>query len=50
MVLTESGNYAAVPEYRCKMTQAFPAACRNLLQEIKNGQAVPELDMGDENA
>lgn len=34
MAFTESGDFAAVPEYRCKMAQAYPAACKRLEAEI----------------
>lgn len=34
MVYTESGNYQAVPQYRCQMTRAYPAACKQLAAEI----------------
>lgn len=35
MVMTESGDYHRIPEYRCEMTRAYPAACRKLEQEIR---------------
>lgn len=34
MVLTESGNYHTVPDYRCKMAHAYPSACRQVEEEI----------------
>lgn len=34
MAFTESGDFAAVPEYRCKMAQAYPSACKRLEAEI----------------
>lgn len=34
MVMTESGNYHDVPEYRCQMSQFYPAACLQLEKEI----------------
>lgn len=34
MALTESGDFAAIPEYRCKMARAYPAACKRLEAEI----------------
>lgn len=34
MVLTESGNYAEVPKYRCKMMQEYLTACRTVADEI----------------
>lgn len=34
MVYTESGNFHTVPEYRCNMTKAYPAACLKLKNEI----------------
>ena len=35
MVLTESGNYHTVPEYRCRMAHEYPAACQQLADEIR---------------
>lgn len=35
MVMTESGTYHQIPQYRCKMTQAYPAACRKIETEIR---------------
>lgn len=37
MVLTETGNYHTVPEYRCRMTKAYPDACKKLVKEIEEG-------------
>ena len=34
MVLTESGRYDMVPDYRCRMTKAYPAACQQVVDEI----------------
>lgn len=34
MVMTESGNYQKVPEYRCKMTQKYISACHTVLEEM----------------
>lgn len=34
MVYTESGNFHTVPQYRCKMTKAYPDACKRLANEI----------------
>ena len=34
MVYTETGNFHTVPEYRCAMTKAYPAACKQVEQEI----------------
>lgn len=34
MVYTESGNFCTVPEYRCKMTKAYPDACTRYAAEI----------------
>lgn len=34
MVLTESGNYAEVPKYRCSMMQEYVTACQNVADEI----------------
>lgn len=36
MVYTETGNFHTVPKYRCEMTKAYPAACRQLEKEIKD--------------
>lgn len=35
MVLTESGSYSEVPEYRCRMSHAYPSACRAVAEEIR---------------
>ena len=35
MVLTESGGYATVPEYRCRMSHAYLPACREVAEEIR---------------
>ena len=37
MVITESGDFATPPAYRCGMTRAYPAALRQLQREIKEG-------------
>ncbi len=34
MVYTESGNFCTIPDYRCKMAHAYPAACKKLEAEI----------------
>lgn len=34
MVLTESGDFHTVPEYRCKMAHLYPDACRQVEREI----------------
>lgn len=34
MVLTETGNFHTVPEYRCKMAHAYPSACKQVEAEI----------------
>ena len=34
MVMTESGRFDEVPEYRCRMTHAFPEAVRSLRNEL----------------
>ena len=34
MVYTETGNFNTVPEYRCRMTCAYPDACRRVEAEI----------------
>ena len=35
MALTETGTFHQVPEYRCRMTKAYPQACHQLAQEIE---------------
>ena len=37
MVLTETGTYREVPEYRCIMTKSYESACKKLLEEITCG-------------
>ena len=39
MVRTESGDYQKVPDYRCRMTHAYPSACHQLEEEILNRKA-----------
>ena len=34
MVITESGNFHTVPEYRCQMSKKYPSACRCLEEEL----------------
>ena len=34
MVITESGNFHTVPEYRCQMSQQYLTQCKRLEQEI----------------
>lgn len=36
MVITESGDFSKVPEYRCEMSKNYSAACMQLRDEIKN--------------
>lgn len=36
MVYTESGNYHTLPEYRCRMTHAYPWQALKLADEIKS--------------
>ena len=31
MVLAETGSYTKVPDYRCRMTAAYPGACREIM-------------------
>ena len=38
MVLTESGDYSKVPEYRCRMAHEYPQACQRLADEIRDGK------------
>ena len=35
MALTETGTFHQVPEYRCRMTKAYPQACHQLAREIE---------------
>ena len=35
MVFTESGNYHTVPEYRCRMSHAYPGQAQKLAEEIR---------------
>ena len=37
MVITESGDFATPPAYRCAMTRAYPAALRRVKQQIEEG-------------
>lgn len=34
MVYTESGDFSTVPQYRCAMTKAYPAACKQVAEEL----------------
>lgn len=34
MVLTESGDFQTVPDYRCRMAHAYPTACKRVETEI----------------
>lgn len=34
MVFTETGSFDQVPEYRCRMAHTYPAACRQVEEEI----------------
>lgn len=34
MVLTETGNFHTVPEYRCQMAHRYPSACKQVEAEI----------------
>jgi len=36
MVYTESGDFRRVPEYRCRMAHAYPAAAQRLAAEIRS--------------
>lgn len=38
MVYTETGDFCAVPQYRCAMAKAYPDACRRISEEILNGK------------
>ena len=40
MVLTESGDYRTVPEYRCRMAHSYGAESRRLEQELLNKRQV----------
>ena len=35
MVITESGDFSKVPEYRCKMTKAYPYEYKKLLDKLE---------------
>lgn len=37
MVITESGDFGAVPEYRCKMSKAYPLEYKKLVNKVKEG-------------
>ena len=39
LALAESGDYQKVPDYRCRMTHAYPSACHQLEEEILNRKA-----------
>lgn len=39
MVLTESGNYCDVPQYRCKMSKCYPGACKELEKRLLEKRA-----------
>lgn len=43
MALTESGCYNQVPEYRCRMTRSYPAACDRLVREILEKQGAEKI-------
>ena len=47
MVYTESGNFHTVPEYRCRMAHAYPAACLEISREILNGRKTNELERNE---
>lgn len=38
MVVTESGDFSRVPEYRCRMSKAVDGACRALAGELRAGK------------
>ena len=38
MVMTETGRFDEVPDYRCRMAHAYPDACRQVEQEIRRKQ------------
>lgn len=40
MVYTETGNFHTVPEYRCKMSQAYPGICKQIADEIKKKKEI----------
>lgn len=39
MVLTETGGFSDVPEYRCRMSKAIDGACRALAQRLQEGDS-----------
>ena len=39
MVLTESGNYSDVPQYRCRMSRCYPEACKELEEQLLEKRA-----------
>lgn len=38
MVLSETGTYTEVPQYKCEMTKAYPYAYKRVLDEIDGGE------------
>lgn len=44
MVFTESGNFHTVPEYRCRMAQAYPDACRRVEAEILQARGLQQKE------
>ncbi len=38
MVLTETGNFHTVPEYRCQMAHSYPSACKQVEMEIRKAR------------
>ena len=42
MVLTESGEFSRVPEYRCRMSKAIDGACLALAEELRTGKGSGE--------
>ncbi|MDO4621463.1 MAG: radical SAM protein [Eubacteriales bacterium] len=39
MVLAESGDYEKEPLYRCRMTECYTDACRQVLEEMEEGKS-----------
>ena len=35
MVLTETGGFSQIPEYRCRMSKAVDGACRDLARQLR---------------
>ena len=40
MVITETGNFHTVPEYRCRMSKSYSKACNVLKEELSGITAI----------